>query len=452
MAENQRIIGSFRKEEKSSTLRRNHLLIIGIDQYDNDIPKLNNAVRDANAFQEVLMKNFQFEAQNITSLFDQQATKKNILATFDQLLEQLTDQDNLVLYFSGHGELHEVTDRGYWIPVDAVNGDRSTFLSNSEVVDFFKFCKAHHIFSVIDSCFSGSLFEANRGNTVQERLDNIPSRWLLTAGRKEPVSDGALGKNSPFATSLLVHLRNNEEGSLWCSDLCNRVLRAVSFNSQDQTPRGEPLQNVGHQGGQFVFYKKDYIPKEKPNEQEPETGTLKGSSSSMTTESKPQTFDELKQDLKRRVAMDIGQVFDPLNNMLNPNSKYFNLLIVQQSSYNGISKNIREGIIEEKDARTSLNQITKAVTSYIDKFGIADLKPEFIPKSKSASNEPGNALHHLEELEQKELREQAEMLQRKLNLIRKKRVLEDDPSRKFKLEIDEKEAKQELEELKKLLK
>ena len=44
---------------------------------------------------------------------------------FDDYLETLEFQDNLLIYYAGYGWLEETTDRGYWLLVDAKQGRRS---------------------------------------------------------------------------------------------------------------------------------------------------------------------------------------------------------------------------------------------------------------------------------------------------------------------------------------
>jgi len=238
--------------------KTNHLLIIGIDAYANDIPSLYNAVRDANNFRTTFLEAYDFEATNCTVLLNEEATRGNIIATFANLLNKLTEEDNLIFCYSGHGiqVKQGKGNRGYWIPYDATLGHEWTYLPNEEITLLFRNSKAHHIFGIVDSCFSGSLFISRSLSAAEAKVTSYPSRWLLTAGRLEPVGDGALGENSPFATALLAQLKGNPANTLWTADLCNAVLRNVGHNTTNQTPRGEPLQNVGHQGGQFVFVKK----------------------------------------------------------------------------------------------------------------------------------------------------------------------------------------------------
>jgi hypothetical protein len=379
--------GSIDRNKKPPTqkiLRKNHLLVIGIDKYSHGIPQLNNAVRDAKDFQKILLEHYQFEQS--VPLFDKDATKDNILEAFDHMLATLTDNDNLVLYFSGHGELHDLTKRGYWIPVDATLGKRGDYLSNNDVVDFFKNCKAHHIFAIVDSCFSGALFQTRKLTNVAERLDNVPSRWLLTAGLKEPVSDGSFGSNSPFAKALIAHLKGNEQPALWVSDLCNRVLQGVVFNEDKQTPRGEPLPDVGHLGGQFVFYKKGYVPTATesvtlPNST-PERAIETPTDKEPVIPQKPASFatlDDLIVHFKLLIAEDLDEFFKEFNEKVDSKSRLFDNSILQRGSYNSTKRKQNEGVIRDDDAERSFARVRKAMTEYIDSMKAEDLKPEHRP-------------------------------------------------------------------------
>ncbi|MEL6841804.1 MAG: caspase family protein, partial [Bacteroidota bacterium] len=161
---------------------------------------------------------------------------------------------NVLLYYSGHGWYDNFLEQGYWIPVDATLDDFSMYVSNSTIRDFLNGMQTHHTLLLADSCFSGSLFATGEGKSVANtRLEQDPSRWGITAGRNEVVSDGVAGQNSPFAANLLEELRKNE--SIGVQELSVKVLEKVAANDR-QTPRGEPLRVRGHKGGQFVFRKR----------------------------------------------------------------------------------------------------------------------------------------------------------------------------------------------------
>ena len=231
---------------------KHHLLVIAIDDYAH-CPKLNNCVKDAQELIEVLDTKYGIPIDDtvLPPLFNSQATRENITRSFRKLAEKVAPEDSVLIYFSGHGEYDSVFKQGYWVPVEGERGKVNTYLPNSEVRVFLEAINSHHTFLMVDSCFSGTLFVDKSADKNVQRLEQDPSRWCLTSGRKEIVSDGEAGKNSPFAESLLYRLRQNT-GNLGVMQLCTLVLEQVAANAL-QSPRGEPLKVEGHKGGQFYF-------------------------------------------------------------------------------------------------------------------------------------------------------------------------------------------------------
>lgn len=105
---------------------------------------------------------------------------------------------------------------------------------------------------VVDACFSGSLFASSSRGYV-ENVEKYKSRWALASGRLETVSDGKIGENSPFARVLIDYLENNKKAKLPVSELVQHVKVQVSEINK-QTPLGNPLKNMGDEGGEFIFY------------------------------------------------------------------------------------------------------------------------------------------------------------------------------------------------------
>jgi len=231
----------------------NYLLAIAIDAYDH-LPLLYNCKKDAETFINLLLKNFQFEEQHVTRIFDKKATLERFHSAFRDLIEKITPADNLVIYYSGHGEYDSLTNEGFWIPVEARQGHLHEYFPNDNVRRYLGSIQSHHTFLIADSCFSGALFEEGTGKSGGSRSEQDPSRWGLTAGRKEIVSDGKPGMHSPFADALLYRLEHNQ-GSLGVQKLCADVLEQVEANAW-QTPIGEPLRVQGHRNGQFYFHPK----------------------------------------------------------------------------------------------------------------------------------------------------------------------------------------------------
>ena len=245
-------------DEKSELLNNsgiNYLLAIAIDAYKN-LPPLFNPVSDAEAFIELMTDRYRFEEEQVTRIFNAEATEPNIYAAFRKLIETVKPEDNVVIYYSGHGEFDQVLDEGYWIPVNAHSGAINEYIANDTIRRFISRINSHHTFLVSDSCFAGSLFSSGASKNVSKRYERDPSRWGLTAGRKEIVSDGKPGMHSPFADALLYRLRTSSE-PLGVQELCSYVVEQVEANA-NQSPIGEPLKVDGHKNGQFVFHlKKD---------------------------------------------------------------------------------------------------------------------------------------------------------------------------------------------------
>ncbi|NRB64404.1 MAG: caspase family protein, partial [Saprospiraceae bacterium] len=236
--------------DQASTITKTYtyLLLIGIDAYHTGIPSLHNACRDARTIGELLCAKYQFEPKKTVSLFNDDATGRNILDTLATFEHTLTSQDSLVIYFAGHGFYDTRKEVGYWLPADAQKDNTNSYLSFSVLRDYLKVIPSIHTVILADSCFAGALFmerDITYRQTGLERLAQYPSRYLLAAGRNEPVSDGAVGRHSPFAQSLIDILSYHKEPFLPITQLTLLLIEAVASNAK-QLPRGEPLREVGH--------------------------------------------------------------------------------------------------------------------------------------------------------------------------------------------------------------
>lgn len=240
-------------EEYDVAKAKNFLFVVGINDYEH-WPKLNNAVKDATDVTSILMGQYNFSFENVIMLKNEQATRANIYKSLRSLIEQISPQDNLVIYYSGHGHYDELLNEGYWVPVDGKLKSSGDYLSNSDLLKIIGTIDSQHTFLVADACFSGSLFsDSKRG--YAENVEKFKSRWGLASGRLEVVSDGSLNENSPFTSTVIDFLKTNEKDKFAVSELIQYVKVKVAEKA-DQTPLGNPLKGAGDEGGEFVFYKK----------------------------------------------------------------------------------------------------------------------------------------------------------------------------------------------------
>ena len=79
----------------------------------------------------------------------------------------------------------------------------------NELLDFIRASDAFHVSIISDSCFSGAIFQHKvRGGGINA-FDAKKSRYALTSGGMENVSDGKKGHLSPFAETLVRLLEEN---------------------------------------------------------------------------------------------------------------------------------------------------------------------------------------------------------------------------------------------------
>jgi len=248
--------------------RRQIALIIGIDAY-KEFKHLKNAVADARAVAQVLRDQYGFS--QLIELYDDDATRANIHAAVQSLVQSLQGGEDVLIYFAGHGWRDLTLDRGYWVPVDAREGHETDYVPNSDFHDFIKTMdkrKVGHVLVVADSCFSGTFLDVPRSVVVvrpaqakgpgpTKYLGDLyasPSRHALTSGGNQPVPDGGEEGHSAFARSLLRALEQPEYPAFTATELAVRVQRSVATNA-DQTPWFGIIKYVGHESGEFVFVK-----------------------------------------------------------------------------------------------------------------------------------------------------------------------------------------------------
>lgn len=436
---------------------KNYLFAIGIDMYLYQ-PRLYNAVKDAQDVVNVLTNRYQFadDEEQIIQLYNEKATQGGIINKLKELSRMITDQDNLMIYFSGHGEFDEVFDVGFWIPYDGEPGNIGSYISFDLITKSLKAIKSFHTFVVADSCYSGSFFTERRAaGDVKSYLESIPSRWLLTAGRNEVVADGKPGDNSPFADAILWRLKNNNEERLRVSDFCNYVIVDVGNNAQ-QVPRAAPLHGVGDRGGEFMFRLKEVANKVYEDNLivKPE-GTDRGGSNVRNNEpDTPQeavkevfaSIEDLRAVLKRYLAdSEFEKAFHLYNKSVNGSSSMANTLISLQGQYNGMKKQKLQGLVGDDFATRIFNRIRVALTEMADSLEDSDLKADFLQK-KIIDSTPQPS--QLTPLERQGLESQLNILQKKLNYFLQQQAVISDPSQKFTLEMQIQEAQQQVDEAK----
>lgn len=238
-----------------------YALIIGNNDYPN-FPNLDSAINDAKRADNILRTQYGFKTTLLLN-----ADRYAILSNLNKLREQLTEKDNLLIYYAGHGELDRVNLRGHWLPVDAEPNSTANWISNVDITDILNAISAKHILVIADSCYSGTMTRSSMARLDAGRSEEALFKWMkvmsktrsrtvLTSGGLKPVLDSGGGKHSVFANAFFDVLEKNQtvmEGYTIYRNIADQVRKAAAKFSVDQEPRYAPIKHGGHESGEFFF-------------------------------------------------------------------------------------------------------------------------------------------------------------------------------------------------------
>ena len=233
-------------------MRVNKVLAIAITDYDDtELNKIENCQNDMSQILTLISEKYAFD--DIDFIFKKDdTTRKKLYSKLTDYFNNALPEDNILLLFAGHGHYNEKLNMAYWQPSDADPVDPSSWININDVLAFIKAAAAFHISIISDSCFAGAIFEPARRGGGMEALKTKKSREALTSGGIEKVSDGNKGEKSPFANTLIKVLEENEKNELPFNVFSNNVI--LQFDQlKKQTPMYGSLNDVGHDGGTFVF-------------------------------------------------------------------------------------------------------------------------------------------------------------------------------------------------------
>jgi len=238
-----------------------YALIIGNNNYPN-FPNLNSAINDAQMADKILREKYGFKT---TLVLD--ADRYTVLSSLNKLREELTEDDNLLIYYAGHGELDKVNLRGHWLPVDAEPNSTANWISNVDITDILNAITARHVLVVADSCYSGTMTRSALARLESGMSDETRLKWfkvmartrsrsVLTSGGLKPVLDSGSGDHSVFANAFFQVLQENNdvlEGYKVYRQVSDQVRVAAARYNLEQTPQYAPILHGGHEAGEFFF-------------------------------------------------------------------------------------------------------------------------------------------------------------------------------------------------------
>ena len=236
--------------------RKDYALLFATDRYDN-WNDLVNPINDAETIGKELTDRYGFEVEIVKD-----ANQDDVFTKLRQYAQRnYKPQDQLFIFFAGHGQYDETFGEGYIVAKNSLANDqaKTSYISHNRLRNNINNIPADHIFLTMDVCFGGTfdaVLAGSRSAAYEETDDetfivkklSLKTRKYLTSGSKEYVSDGIAGQHSPFARKFLEALKSNGGG--------DRILTLTELNlfmeRLKTTPRfGDFGEN--EKGSDFLF-------------------------------------------------------------------------------------------------------------------------------------------------------------------------------------------------------
>jgi hypothetical protein len=224
---------------------KQYALVVGTDNYSGGWKKLPNAINDARAIRDELAQDYGFEVQLL-----EDKPMDTIYKAIGEYYRTLQPDDQLILYFAGHGDREmEMLDDGFIVCADSKS--READLTRNSYIQYVKLQKminkipARQILVMLDVCHAGT-FNQKRGDPVKTMANRNVRQFLvdqsqftcrkfLSSVGTDEAFDGKPGDHSPFANLLLQVLRargNNSNGVVTLSGIFS-VLQTASLNETE---------------------------------------------------------------------------------------------------------------------------------------------------------------------------------------------------------------------------
>ena len=238
------------KKAVKVTSGKYHAIIISVNHYvDDGFIDLDEPENDANKLYALLVSKYFFQKEDVIRLID--PTRGDIIDAIESKRKTLSHDDNLLIFYAGHGQFYENLKMGYWQPSDSKPNSVSNWISNDDLSYHFDAIQANHILVISDACMSGGIFKTRGISNMDQglkRLYEFKSRKAMTSANLTSVND-----TSVFMKYFLQELEFNESTFLTSDQLFLKIRKNV-INNSNTSPLYAPIPRTNDEGGEFVFY------------------------------------------------------------------------------------------------------------------------------------------------------------------------------------------------------
>ncbi len=246
---------------------KDHVLIIATEEF-NEWKDLNNPLLDGRTMASDLHQFYGFEVDTLMN-----PTKDEVLDKIDEYAMRFKDpkytnqDDQLLIFFTGHGAYNELHKQGHLVTKDSKLNDKHfrSYISFADLQNKINNIGCKHILVVLDICYGGTFdlelpesldaggdpyINPDRLDFIKEKLE-FKTRRILAASRDTPVSDGFAKQHSPFARKFFEALRSKggDDGVLTLQELQTFV------DQTDPSPHPSVF-GANKPGSNFLFIEK----------------------------------------------------------------------------------------------------------------------------------------------------------------------------------------------------
>ncbi len=201
-----------------------YILAVGINQYKNQRMTLNYARPDAESFAEIMNNKSAslFRKVEVITLFDNDATRQNILAKLDDIASRIGQEDVFVFYYAGHGSM--VEDKFFFIPTESsrlydIGSLQKEAIEAGALQEKFRNIRALKQLIVMDACQSGGSVEllATRGAAEEKAIAQLSRsagiHVMASAGSDQFATEFAQLHHGLFTYLLIKALQGDADGA-----------------------------------------------------------------------------------------------------------------------------------------------------------------------------------------------------------------------------------------------
>ena len=239
-------------EKSFQSSGRTRALVVGISRYEH-IDTLSYAHRDAEVFADFLKRHpsWKLKPGDITLLTNETAKRGTVLTELQRLAVLSQPGDNLVFYFSGHGDVETITmfNKGYLLAYDTYsNNYLAGAIPVNDLRDIFMTLTSNNVKVIVitDACRSGKLAGGTKG--IEYTATSLKTIWsneikILSSQPGQLSQEGPQwgGGRGVFSYYLVNGLEgaadNNHDSLITLAELESYVGNIVSNSTRnDQQP------------------------------------------------------------------------------------------------------------------------------------------------------------------------------------------------------------------------